>query len=55
MHIPSIVLHSQELEMVEMQTVTPVSGSWAKPGEMGGGVLLRDTVTPALHMGSRED
>lgn len=33
--VPSIMLESQELEMVEMQTVAPVSESWAKPGVTG--------------------
>lgn len=33
--------------MVEMQTVTPVSGSWAKPGEMGGLAQVHcNTYTP---------
>lgn len=46
-HVPSIVLHPQELEMVEMHTVIPVSGSWAKPGEMGGLAQVHcNTCTP---------
>lgn len=33
--------------MVEMQTVTPVSGFWAKPGEMGGLAQVHcNTCTP---------
>lgn len=45
------MLDSQELEMVKMQIVAPVSGSLAKPEEMGESLAWAPTNTHSGHWG----